>query len=79
MQHFPDLGRPNIQKYCARAVEKGLVTVEVVPCKYGATNVYKAIQDWDTVVEFNNVKPKPKPARVRSQWQGVNSVFSIAA
>lgn len=76
MAHFPHVSRPNLHKYCTRAVVKGFITTHTSPCKYGATNIYTVVPEWRQLAEVRKpAAPKPQPKQ--SRWQGVNSVFSI--
>ena len=75
MLHFPHISRPNLHKYCTRAVVKGLLTTHTEPCKYGATTIYTVDPYWQILAEIKVPAQKPQPKQ--SRWQGVNSVFAM--
>ena len=80
--HIDDIDKTNISKYCSRGVGLGLITCKVGKSRIGNANVYTVVTGWREIADkrrTTKLDPMPQPARVRSAWQGVNSVFSIAA
>ena len=70
----------NTHKYCNRAVELGLMTVVTFPRAARTNAQFSIVPNWRAVFASLSKQPIVRVAAVkRSRWQGVSSVWGMAA
>ena len=75
---FPEVERSNLGKYCSRGIGLGLITAET----YAYRRTFTVAHDWREIADrrrTTKLRPMPVPMPVKSDWLGVNSVFSMGA
>ena len=70
----------NTHKYCNRAMELGLMTVETFPNDARANAQFSIVPNWRAVLARLSKQPIVRVAKVKkSRWFGVSSVWGMAA
>ena len=82
LTHHPALDPSNMGRYCSRAVGLGMMTR--TPAIRGKVkySIFAVVADWREIAgqrRTTKLRPMPVPMPVKSDWLGVNSVFSVVA
>lgn len=79
------VGGANASKYCARAVEMGLLTVDKSPINnHSHYNIYTVAPDWRERIKGKTkyavrAKPYARPAIKRGVFSFASSIFGLAS